>query len=422
MARYLIPADTTIRNAKSRPSPWRMPDGDGLYLLIRPDGAKWWRFDYSIGGRRKTLSMGTYPDTGLKAARAQADEARAQVAAGTDPSDVRKEAKAQQAQLLDVKRRIEQGLPLEDSFEEVAREWFGRHCSGLAPSHSEKIIRRFERDIFPWLGTRPVNEISAPELLAVLRRIEERGAVDTAHRAKQNCGQVFRFAIATGRGSRDPSADLRGALPPARKTHLAAITDPKEIAVLLRAIDAYRGFYPVRAALKLAPLVFVRPGELRLAEWSEFDLDAATWSIPAVRMKLREPHLVPLARQAVDILRELHPLSGGGRFVFPGGRTPEKALSNNAMLVALRRMGYTNDEMTPHGFRAMARTVLDEVLGVRPDIIEHQLAHAVRDPLGRAYNRTSHLPERREMMQRWADYLDELKAGAKVLRFPGRTA
>ena len=415
MARHLIKTDVTIRNTKPTDTTIRLSDGDGLYLLIKPNGARWWRLDYSIGGKRKTISIGVYPDTGLKAARDKADEARQLVAAGTDPSDVRKADKAAQAKVLEADRRIAGGLPAVDSFEEVAREWFAKFSTEWAPSHAEKIIRRLERDIFPWIGKRPIAGITASELLSVLRRIEDRGALETAHRAHQNCGQIFRYGIATGRAERDPSPDLRGALPAAKPTHRAAITEPKAIGELLRAIDGYQGFLVTKCALRLAPMVFVRPGELRKAEWSEFDLDKAEWNIPAERMKMREPHLVPLALQAVEILQELQALTGEGRYVFPGARTNSRPMSDNAILAALRRMGFAKDEMSGHGFRAMARTILDEVLQVRPDYIEHQLAHAVRDPNGRAYNRTAHLAERRKMMQQWADYLEKLQTGAEII-------
>ncbi len=422
MARHLIKTDVTIRTTKPTEATFRLSDGDGLYLLVKPNGARWWRLDYSIGGKRKTLSIGVYPHTGLKAARDKADKARQLVAAGTDPSDVRKAGKAQQAKTLEAGRRIADGLPAVDSFEEVAREWFAKFSTKWVPSHADKIIRRLERDIFPWIGKRPIAGITAPELLAALRRIEERGAVETAHRAHQNCGQVFRYAIQTGRAERDPSPDLRGAIPAVKQTHHAAITEPKAIGELLRAIDGYQGYFVTKCALRIAPLVFVRPGELRKAEWAEIDLDKAEWNIPAEKMKMREPHLVPLATQAVEVLSELHALTGGGRYVFPGARTNGRPMSDNAVLAALRRMGFAKDEMSGHGFRAMARTILDEVLGVRPDYIEHQLAHAVRDPNGRAYNRTAHLAERRKMMQQWADYLDKLKAGAEVIPLHGNAA
>jgi integrase len=264
-------------------------------------------------------------------------------------------------------------------------------------------------DAFPWLGSRPIADITAPELLAALRKTEARGALGTAHRVLQTFGQVFRYAIATGRAMRDPAADLRGALPPAKEGHFAAITEPEAIGPLLRAMYDYQGSAITRAALRLAPLVFVRPGELRQAEWKEIDFEKAEWRIPTERMKMKQPHIVPLSLQALEILKELHPLTGRGRFLFPSPLTNQRAMSDNAILTAMRRMGINKNEMSGHGFRAMARTVLDEVLHVRPDYIEHQLAHAVRDPNGRAYNRTAHLPERRKMMQQWADYLDELR-------------
>jgi integrase len=310
-----------------------------------------------------------------------------------------------------------------NSFEVVAREWFAKQKPMWVDSHADKILQRLENDIFPWLGPRPIADIAAKELLAVINRIVERGAIDTAHRALQNCGQIFRYAIVTGRADRNPAADLRGALPGTKKKHQAAIMDPGAIGGLLRAIDSYAGSLITRSALRLAPLVFVRPGELRHAEWAEIDLEAGQWNIPAEKMKMREPHLVPLSSQAITILEELRPLTGRGRYVFSGGRSPRRPMSNNAVLAALRRMGFAKDEMSGHGFRAMARTILDETLHFRPDYIEHQLAHAVRDPNGRAYNRTAHLPERRKMMQAWADYLDALKSDAgKVIVLKTKTA
>lgn len=396
-------SDTAIRNAKPKDKTYTLTDGEGMYLEVTPSGGKWWRFKYRFDHKQKRLSLGTYPDTGLKAAREKRYQARKLLAEGVDPAQARKAVQQSGA------------LNATNSFEVIAREWYAKQEANWAPSHGTKIIRRLERDIFPWLGKRPISDITAPDLLKVLRRIEDRGAIETAHRTHQNCGQIFRYAVATGRAERDPTPDLKGALPPVKKTHFAAVTDPKAIASLLRAIDGYEGTFVTKCALKIAPLVFVRPGELRNAEWSEFDLDAAEWSIPAERMKLREPHIVPLATQVIETLTELHALTGNGRYVFPGARTRTRPMSDNAILAALRRMGFSKDEMTGHGFRAMARTVLDEVLQVRPDYIEHQLAHAVRDPNGRAYNRTKHLPQRHEMMQKWADYLDELKQGAEII-------
>jgi integrase len=410
--------DTAIRNAKPKitPSgsvttkPYKMGDAGGLYLEVAPSGGKWWRFKYRFEGKEKRVSLGVYPDVSLKDARQRRDEARKLVAAGVDPGENRK------AQRL---ARADQAA---NSFEVVAREWFGKYKPTWTDGHSSKIIARLERDVFPWIGARPIAELKAPELLTCLRRVEDRGALETAHRALQNCGQVMRYAIATGRAERDIATDLRGALPPVKPSHHAAITDPMKTAELLRAIDAYEGTLITKCALRLAPLLFVRPGELRNAEWIEINLEDAEWNIPAARMKMNEPHLVPLCTQAVEILTELRALTGSGRYVFPGARTNGRPMSDNAILAALRRMGYAKDEMSGHGFRAMARTILDEVLGVRPDYIEHQLAHAVRDPNGRAYNRTAHLVERRMMMQRWADYLDKIKAGADVKAIHYRAA
>ncbi|MCP5421253.1 MAG: integrase arm-type DNA-binding domain-containing protein [Gammaproteobacteria bacterium] len=396
--------DVTIRNAKPGEKTVKLFDERGLYLEISPTGGQWWRFKYRFDGKEKRLALGVYPDVTLKDARDRRDAARKLLADGIDPSENRKAQKSARADRA------------ANSFEVVAREWFAKYSATWAANHGDRIIRRFERDIFPWIGGRPIAEITAPELLTAIRRIESRGALETAHRALGNCGQVFRYAVATGRAERDPSGDLRGALLPVRGEHFAATTEPKRVAAILRAMDGYHGTLTVRCALRLAPLVFVRPGELRKAEWADIDLDAAEWRYTVT--KTNTPHIVPLSKQAVAILRELQPLTGRGCFVFPGARSSGRPMSDNAILAALRRMGIDKEEMSGHGFRAVARTILAEVLGVRPDYIEHQLAHAVRDPNGRAYNRTAHLPERRKMMQQWADYLDKLKVGAEVIPLP----
>ncbi|MEA3274785.1 MAG: integrase arm-type DNA-binding domain-containing protein [Pseudomonadota bacterium] len=393
--------DTQIRKAKPTEKAQRLFDGGGLYLEISPKGGKWWRLKYRVEGKEKRLSLGVYPDVSLKEARERRDDARKLLANNIDPSENRKAAKA---------AKVERAG---NSFEVVAREWYAKHSPNWSANHGDRIIRRMERDIFPWLGGKPIAEISAPQLLEVIRRIEQRGALETAHRALGNCGQVFRYAVATGRAERDPSGDLRGALPPVKGQHFASITEPKKVADVLRALDGYEGTLTVRCALRLAPLVFVRPGELRHAKWADIDLEAGEWRYTVTKTDTQ--HIVPLSRQAVEILTELQPLTGRGQYVFPGARSAARPMSDNAILAAMRRMGIGKDEMSGHGFRAMARTILDEVLGFRPDYIEHQLAHAVRDPNGRAYNRTAHLPERRKMMQEWADYLDKLRAGAEII-------
>jgi integrase len=344
----------------------------------------------------------------LKSAREKRDASRQQLAAGIDPGEARKAEKVAQAGA--------------ESFEAIAREWHTKFSPGWVASHGDRILRRLEKDIFPWIGKRPIAEIKAPELLAVLRRIETRGAQETAHRAMQNCGQVFRYAVATGRAERDPIGDLRGALPPPKEKHHASIIEPKRIGALLRAIDAYEGYFVTKCALRLAPLVFVRPGELRKAQWPEIDLEKAEWRIPGERMKMREQHIVPLSRQGVEILRELEPLTNRGipakpnapRYVFPGAQSRERPMSENAILAALRRMGYTKEEMTGHGFRSMASTLLHEQ-GWNHQAIERQLAHAERNAVSAAYNFAEHLTERRKMMQAWADFLDALKASAEVI-------
>ena len=387
--------DLAIRNLKPADKPVRRFAGGGLYLEVAPTGGKLWRLKYRFAGKEKRLALGSYPDVKLADARQRQQEARKVLAAGIDPSEQRRAEKAAGAERAG------------NSFEVVAREWLGRQS--WVEGYRVKVEAWLLNDVFPYIGGKPVAEVSAPDFLRMARRVEDRGAVESAHRILQNCGQVMRYAIATGRAERNPVADLKGALASPKDRHHAAITDPAEFGGLLRAIDGYSGDAVTRAALKLSALLFVRPGELRHAEWSEISLEKAEWNIPAGKMKMRQAHLVPLARQALTVLRELQPLTGRGKYVFPGARSSKRPMSDNAINAALRRMGYGTEAMTAHGFRATARTILDEVLGCRPDYIEHQLAHAVRDPNGRAYNRTAHLVERRTMMQAWADYQDVLR-------------
>lgn len=387
-------SDVKVRNTKPQEKPVKLFDGGGLFLLITPSGGKLWYLKYRFGGKEKKIALGAYPHVSLSEAREKRDSARKSLVAGVDPGEVRKAQKAP---------------PDSHTFEYIAREWLQRFKGQWSERHAANLMRRLENDVFPWLGSRPIGEIRTPEILDILRRIELR-TLETAHRVKTACSQIFRYAVAIGKADRDPVADLRGALPQVRNNHMAAPTDPANVAPLLRAIDGFEGSFVVKCALRLAPLVFVRPGELRAAEWAEIDFEAGQWNIPAEKMKMRSPHIVPLARQAIEILRELHPLTGHGRYLFPSHRSPLRCMSENAVNAALRRMGFEKTEITGHGFRAMARTILDEVLQVRPDFIEHQLAHAVRDPLGRAYNRTAHLAERRKMMQLWADYLEDLQS------------
>ncbi|MEA9656611.1 integrase arm-type DNA-binding domain-containing protein [Xanthomonas campestris pv. raphani] len=396
-------SDTAIRKAKPAGKPLKLADGGGLYLLLKPDGARWWRWDYRrpVTGKRNTLSLGTYPDTGLADARERQAHARKLLAAGIDPGEQRKAEKAATQERT------------ANTFAAVAAELLTQRAKKLAAGSVLRERRLLESNLAPYIGERPIASVSAPELLAALRKVEARGAVETAHRARMLASLVFRYAIATGRAKRNPAADLLGALSQPQGTHFASLTEPADVAPLLRALHGYQGTPVVNAALKLAPLFFVRPGELRRARWADIDLDAAEWRYTA--SKTGTPHIVPLATQAVEILRELHPLTGRGEYVFPGMRGRDRAMSENTVNAAMRRMGFDGDTMTGHGFRAMARTILDEVLGYRPDYIEHQLAHAVRDPKGRAYNRTAHLPERRKMMQGWADYLDSLRTGGNVV-------
>lgn len=400
--------DTAIRTAKPTEKPYKLADEKGLFILVNPNGSKWWRLKFRIAGKEKLLSFGTYPETGLKEARSKRDDARKMIAEGIDPGEQRKAAKAARSE-LDA-----------NSFEVICREWLESKRSNIEEAQYLKAKARLENDVFPWMGSRPIADITAPEVLTVLRRIDARGARYTAHKAKSEISQCFRYAIATGRADRDPCPDLKGAIPTPKTDNLPSITDPKGVAELLRAFDGFRGTFVVRCALLLAPLLFVRPGELRKATWDGFDLDRGEWRY--FINKTKTEHLVPLASQAVAILRELHALTGHGDYVFPG-RDPQLPMSNAAINAALRRLGYdTKTEITGHGFRAMARTILHEELHAMPEVIEHQLAHKVPDALGTAYNRTKFLKERKAMMQLWADYLDKLKAGAAVIPLRGNAA
>ena len=382
----------------------KLADGGGLFLDVRANGSRYWRMKYRHAGKEKLLAFGVYPEVTLAEARRRRDAAREAIREGRDPSGERKAGKLRAV------------LSAETTFEAIGREWLETQRRKLAPAtfvKSEWLLS----NVWPWLGATPITEIDAPALLSTLRRIEARGAHETAHRTKEKCGQVFRYAIATGRATRDPSADLRGALAPIVSTSRAAVTDPGQVGDLLRAIDGYSGQFVTRCALRLAPLLFVRPGELRHAEWSELDLEAAIWRIPAGKMKMREAHAVPLSPQAVAILRELHPLTGRGTYLFPSLRTPQAPMSENTINAALRRLGFDKDTMTGHGFRAMASTRLNE-MGWAPDVIERQLAHAERNKVRAAYNRAQYMAERKTMMTAWADYLDVLRDDTgKVIAF-----
>jgi integrase len=385
--------DTELKALRPRDRPYKRSDARGLYVIVNPDGARWWRFRYRVGGREKLISLGTYPDTSLKLAREKRDDARRDLAAGIDPSAQRLAAKMAAA----------------DTFEAIGREWLKVQepkLSAATRAKAEWILTTF---VFPHIGSRPIGEIEATDVLRLLRRVESRGKHETAHRTRQRCSQIFRFAVASARARRDVTVDLRGALAAVKTESLAAIVEPARIGELLRAIEGYQGHPAVTAALKLAPYVFVRPGELRAAEWSEIDVADSAWRIPAERMKMKSPHVVPLASQSLDIIEELRLLTGGGRFLFPSLRTAARCMSENAITAALRRLGYSGDEMTWHGFRAMASTRLNE-LGFAPDIIELQLAHRERDKVRAAYNRAERLADRRSMMQQWADYLDGLRS------------
>lgn len=380
--------------------PYKVTDEKGLYLEVKPTGSKLWRFKYRFAGKEKLLSVGIYPDVSLKQAREKREELRKQIANGVDPSDIRKAEKLSNAGQL--------------SFEFVAREWHQKFQHRWSEKYALNTINRLEREVFPFIGSKNINDIKASELLAVLRRMESRGILETAHRVHQKCGQIFRYAVATGRAERDPSTDLKGALPPVKVKHHASIIEPQQIGGLLRAIDGYSGSFVTICALRLAPLVFVRPGELRHAEWTEFDLEKAEWRIPAEKMKMASVHIVPLSEQAIAVIESLKTLTGTGKYLFPSIRTNTRPMSENTVNGALRRLGYTGDEMVGHGFRSMASTILNEQ-GWNRDAIERQLAHSERDGVRAAYNYAEYLPERKRMMQSWADYLDGLAAGADVI-------
>lgn len=389
-----------IKNAKPREKVHRLKDFDGLFLEVRTSGAKCWRFRGTYNGKEILLSLGVFPDVSLATARERCRECREQLAAGINPSLKRKEDKAALTGTL--------------TFEDLAREWHERTKSKWSATHADKILYRLERELFPYLGRRPANDVTPKELLSALRVMENRRAIDLAHRMHQIAGQVFRYGIATGRVDRDSAADLRGALTPRKPKHHASLTDPKEIAQLMRAIDGYQGTHVVRCALRLSPLLFVRPGELRHMEWSEIDADTKEWRIPAGKMKMKVQHIVPLSTQALAILDELRPLTGDGKYAFPG-RTASRPMSENTIGAALRYLGYsTREQQTAHGFRSMASTLLNE-MGWNRDAIERQLAHAERDGVRAAYNYAEYLPERKRMMQAWADYLDALRENGRVI-------
>jgi integrase len=403
--------DTAIRNAKPAAKPARLFDGGGLYLEVSPAGGKLWRLKYRVDGKEKLLALGIYPDVSLVTARAKRDDARKLLADGIDPGAHRKAAKAMRAGLA------------ANTFEVIGREWYAKVSASMAESTKDNLGRRLDAYIYAEIGHRPISSLTAVDLIGVIELIEKRGALDVARRAHNIMGRIFRYAVGRGLATRDPSRDIElgDILPPADVQHHASVTDPKEVGGLLRAIDGFTGAFTTRCALRLAALSFVRPGELRHAEWAEFDFDKAEWRIPAAKMKMKEQHIVPLSVQAVSILRDIQPLTGSGRYVFPSERVDGRPMSENTVNAALRRLGYAKDEMTGHGFRSMASTLLHE-LGLPHAVIERQLAHGERNKVSAAYNFAEHLPERRKMMQQWADYLDKLKAGAEVIPLHGQAA
>jgi len=403
--------DTAVKNAKPKSKTYTMGDGDGMYLEIAPTGSKFWRMAYrQANGKSNRLTFGPYPEISLSEARTMRTDARKLLVGGIDPGQHKKNNEREQKEAN------------ANTFEAVARLWLEVTGRKRGEETQGRVVSWFERDVFPFIGASPITALRPRDILAVMDRMQARGIIDSMHRVRGYISKVFRFAMVKEMADRDPTVGISEGLEPRTETNFAAIIKPAEVGALLRSIHGYTGHPFTIAALKLAPLLFVRPGELRSAEWSEIDLDAAEWNIPGSKMKMKNAHLVPLPTQAIELLRAVHALSGHGKYVFPSIRADAKCMSENTINAALRGMGYDKDTMTGHGFRAMARTIMDEVLGERPDLIEHQLAHVVKDPNGNAYNRTAFLAQRRVMMQRWADYLDELRCGAKVLPFATNAA
>jgi integrase len=393
--------ETAVKQAKAKAKDYKLADEKGLYLLVTKTGAKYWRLKYRFAGKEKVLALGVYPEVSLKQARLDRDTARLELAKQIDPSQLKQLQKAQ----------VKESQA--NSFQAVALEWYTRNLPNWADATAEKQLWLLEKNLFPWLGSLPIADIKPKQLLHTLKRMESRGANETAHRAKQVAGQVFRYAVVSGLIESDPTQSLKGALISKKVKHHAALTKPDEVGKLMLAIEQYEGGHIVRSLLALSPLLFQRPGEMRQMEWKEIDFENKQWEIPARKMKMREPHIVPLSKQAIVILKDIQPLTSWGEYVFPNEVSRKTAVSDCTVNRALRNMGYTKHQMTAHGFRAMARTMLDEVLEFPPHLIEQQISHAVRDPLGRAYNRTQHLPQRKKMMQDWADYLDTLRAVAR---------
>lgn len=405
MAKKITPkTNADIKSATAKEVQYTIFDGDGLFLLVMPKGGKLWRFKYRFNGKSKVLALGSYPEVSLATAREKRRLMREQVAAGIDPNSVRKALKAASPA----------GGEVLNGFEVVAREWHSKHSHLWVASHAKHKLAQLVNDVFPYIGKMPIADISPEELLKVLRRIEERGALDTAHRVQFDCKKIWVYAIGSSLTKRNPAIEIAGSLPPIKGGHHAALTNPKDFAFLLKSIDTYPGTHVVRAALKLAPLLFVRPGELRTAEWSEIDFEANLWTIPKGKPGTKSKdfeHLVPLCSQAIEILKDLKTLTGGGKYVFPGVRKKHNCMSDGTVNAALKFLGFDHDVMVGHGFRAIAKTIMgDEELEEKDKYVEMQLAHAVSDPNGNAYNRAKYIRQRRVMMQNWADYIDDLKA------------
>ncbi len=400
-------SDITCRNAKPSDKPYKLSDERGMFLLVNPNGSKYWRMSYRLDGKQKSLALGIYPHVSLKEAREGRDEAKKLIAADTDPNKVRKQAK------------ITRKLATANSFKVLSEEWLGKQAPKWSPDYSKRVRAQLENNVWPWLGKEPISAIKAPAILEVLRKIEARGACDMANRVRETVGQVMRYAVATGRAEYDPTPSLRGALTVHVTKHMASVTDPNRVGEILRMFDAFEGTHTVRCALLLAPLLFCRPGELRQMRWADINIEAGIWSLDASRMKMRQKHLAPLSKQAIALIEDMRPFSGQLEYVFPNARDPKRPMSEAAINAALRRLGIdTQEELTGHGFRAMARTILRERLKFDAEIIECQLSHTKRGAHGEAYDRTKFIDERISMMQAWSDYLEDLKAGGKIIRLP----
>jgi integrase len=407
-------SDPACKNAKPKDKPYKLADEKGMFLLINPNGSKYFRLKYRFAGKEKVLALGVYPETSLKEARDKRETARKQIADNIDPSEIRSKAKTEKAIVIDRQQRIENGIPLKDSFKEVALSWLDSTAHKVKPHTLHKKQRRFELHVFPVIGDNEISSITSPDVYKVIKPLIEAKGLETAHRTHAEISSVFAYAIAHGITSYDPAQAVAGQIPAQKVKHRAALTEPKDVGQLLRDIYCYQGTFVVQCAFRFSPLVFQRPGEIRQMEWKDVDLNAKEWRYFVTKTEVQ--HIVPLSTQAIAILNEIKPLTGNGQYVFPSSRGDGRPMSNGTISMALKTLGYDSSVMTPHGFRSIASTLLNEQ-GWSPDAIERQLCHMPKDQVRAAYNRAQYLDERRRMMQAWADYLDSLKVGADIIPF-----